>query len=421
LPKIVLTLNRDVVLLFTSRIVRMFAYGFLSVVLLLYLTSIGLSETQAGLLLTLTLVGDTAISLWMTGYADLYGRRRMMLVGAMLMIVAGAVFAFTNNFLLLLIAAAIGVISPSGNEVGPFLSIEQAALANTISDQKRTHFFAWYNLAGSFATAAGALASGALSQNLMSSGYNAIQSYRAVVLGYSILGGVLFLAFLQLTSNIEVRKDQSPAPTDLKSKFGLHRSKNVVLKLSALFSMDAFAGGFIMQSIIAYWFHIRFGVEPATLGTIFFFANILAGISALAAARLASKIGLIKTMVYTHIPSNVMLFLVPLMPSFSWAIGILLARFSISQMDVPTRQSYLMAVVEPDERSAAAGVTAIARSVGASLSPIITGPLLATPALIGLPFYIAGSLKIIYDLLLYRGFQSMKPPEEKSEIGNPKS
>jgi MFS family permease len=322
---------------------------------------------------------------------------------------------------LLLIAAAIGVISPSGNEVGPFLSIEQAALAHTIPDQRRTHFFAWYNLAGSFATALGALVSGTFSQQLMSSGYTALQSYRAVVLGYAILGGVLFLIFLQVTSAIEVGAGVRPVRTDLKSKFGLHRSKNVVLKLSALFSMDAFAGGFIMQSIIAYWFHIRFGVDPATLGTIFFFANILAGISALAASRLASKIGLIKTMVYTHIPSNVMLFLVPLMPSFSWAIGVLLARFSISQMDVPTRQSYLMAVVDPDERSAAAGVTAIARSVGASLSPIITGPLLANPTLIGLPFYIAGCLKIIYDLLLFRGFQSIKPPEEKSEALNPQS
>jgi MFS family permease len=389
----------------------MFAYGFLSVILLLYLTSIGLSETKAGLLLTLTLVGDTAISLWMTGYADLYGRKRMMLLGAVLMILAGIIFAFTQNFFLLLIAAAIGVISPSGHEVGPFLSIEQAALAQSIDDRKRTYLFAWYNLAGSFASALGALSAGTFSQKLISSGYTEVTSYRAVVLSYAIFGFVLLLIFLQLSRAIEVTHDA--AATDFKSKFGLHRSKKTVLRLSSLFAMDAFAGGFIMQSIIAYWFHKRFGVSPAVLGTIFFFANILAGISALAAARLASRIGLIRTMVFTHIPSNVMLFFVPLMPTFSLAIGILLARFSISQMDVPTRQSYLMAVVDANERSAAAGVTGIARSVGASLSPIVTGPLLANPALMGLPFFIAGSLKIIYDLLLYRGFQELKPPEEK--------
>jgi MFS family permease len=350
----------------------------------------------------------------MTGYADLYGRKRMMLIGAVLMIFAGIIFAFTQNFLVLIIAAAIGVISPSGNEVGPFLSIEQAALAQSVEDRRRTYLFAWYNLVGSFATALGALAAGTFSQKLISSGYSAVASYRAVVLGYAIFGIVLALIFLQLSKAIEVRN--APAATNLKSKFGLHRSKKTVLRLSSLFAMDAFAGGFIMQSIIAYWFHKRFGVSPAVLGTIFFFANILAGISALAAARLASRIGLIRTMVFTHIPSNVMLFFVPLMPSFPLAIGVLLARFSISQMDVPTRQSYLMAVVDPNERSAAAGVTGIARSVGASLSPIITGPLLANPALMGLPFFIAGSLKIIYDLLLYRGFQELKPPEERKVL-----
>jgi MFS family permease len=407
----VLAWNRNVTFLFASRIVRMFAYGFLSVVLLLYLTSIGLSETKAGLLLTLTLVGDTAISLWMSGYADLYGRKRMMLCGAILMIFAGIIFAFTQNFLLLVIAAAVGVISPSGNEVGPFLSIEQASLAQSIDHQKRTYLFAWYNLVGSFATALGALAAGIFSQKLMSSGYSAVTSYRAVVLGYAILGFVLLLIFLQLSKEIEVANDAEVS--NIKSKFGLHRSKKTVLRLSSLFAMDAFAGGFIMQSIIAYWFHKRFGVSPAMLGTIFFFANILAGISALAAARLASRIGLIRTMVFTHIPSNILLFLVPLMPTFSLAIGVLLARFSISQMDVPTRQSYLMAVVDPNERSAAAGVTGIARSVGASFSPIITGPLLANAALMGLPFFIAGTLKIIYDVLLYRGFRELKPPEER--------
>jgi len=176
--------------------------------------------------------------------------------------------------------------------------------------------------------------------------------------------------------------------------------------------MDAFAGALLVQSLIAYWFHVRFGVESGVLGSIFFGANILAGISALLAIRLANKFGLINTMVFTHIPSNVLLILVPLMPTLPLAIGVLLLRFSISQMDVPTRQSYTMAVVAPDERSAAAGVTAIARSVGASLSPALTGLLFSVPLLFNVPFFLSGGLKIIYDLLLYREFRAVKPPEE---------
>ncbi|MCI0447728.1 MFS transporter, partial [bacterium] len=333
----------DFKLLFATRIARMFAYGSLSVVLLLYLASSGFTEAESGALLTLTLIGDTCISLWMTANADRIGRRKMLIFGSLLMLAAGIVFAYTHNFFILLIAAAIGVISPSGNEVGPFLSIEQAALTQTIPAQKRTHIFAWYNLAGSFATAVGALVAGVISQFLQHKGWTAINSYRAIVIGYAILGLLLFFLFQQLSKSIEIEPTEKPE--GLKVRWGLHRSRNVVLRLSALFAMDAFAGGFIMQSIIAYWFYKRFGLQPAALGTLFFFANILAGFSALAAARLASRIGLIRTMVFTHIPSNLMLITIPFMPTVSLAVGVLLLRFSISQMDVPTRQSYLMAVV----------------------------------------------------------------------------
>ncbi|MEW6406060.1 MAG: MFS transporter, partial [Chloroflexota bacterium] len=202
------------------------------------------------------------------------------------------------------------------------------------------------------------------------------------------------------------------APVEIKRVFGLHRSKSVVMRLSALFAVDAFAGGLIIQSMIAYWFHIKFGVESGILGSIFFGANVLAGVSALLAVRIADKIGLIKTMVFTHIPSNILLMLVPLMPALPLAIGVLLLRFSISQMDVPTRQSYTVAVVAPDERSAASGITAIARSVGAALSPALTGIFLANAALFSLPFFLSGGLKIVYDLALYQSFMAVKPPEE---------
>jgi MFS family permease len=193
---------------------------------------------------------------------------------------------------------------------------------------------------------------------------------------------------------------------------GLHQSRNVVFKLSSLFALDAFAGGLLVQSFLAYWFHVKFGVETGILGSIFFGANLLAGISALLAVQIAKKFGLINTMVFTHIPSSILLMLIPWMPTLWLAVVLLLLRFSISQMDVPTRQSYTMAVVAPDERSAAAGVTAIARSVGSAVSPALTGLFFSIPALFNLPFFICGGLKIIYDLLLFREFRAVKPPEE---------
>src|SRR5437016_4240170 len=199
---------------------------------------------------------------------------------------------------------------------------------------------------------------------------------------------------------------------DLKSILGISRSRHVVAKLASLFALDSFAGGFVVQSFAAYWFYLRFGVDPGTLGVIFFWANIFAGISALLASRLASRFGLINTMVVTHLPSSILLILVPLMPDLSLAVLVLLVRFSISQMDVPTRQSYIMAVVSPEERSAAAGIAGVARTIGAAISPLFVGFMFARPALINLPFFIAGTLKITYDLLLYRQFVAIQPPEE---------
>ena len=403
--------QRNIRLLFTTRIVRLFCYGFLSVVLALYLAQAGLNEKTIGLLFTLTLAGDAGISLWLTTSADRFGRRRILMVGALLMAGAGLVFIVTRNPLLLMTAAIIGVISPSGNEIGPFLSVEQAGLTQLLPDERRTQVFAWYNLSGSFATAIGALAGGWLAQLLQSRGITTINSYRAVLVGYALGGVILVTLFLFLTDAIEVPKESLHAV--VKRTLGLHRSRGVILRLSALFSLDAFAGGLVIQSMVAYWFHIRFGVEAGVIGSIFFGANVLAGVSALLAGRLAKKIGLIRTMVFTHVPSNILLMLVPLMPSLPLAIGILLARFSISQMDVPTRQSYTMAVVSPDERSAASGVTAIARSVGAAISPSLTGIFLSAPLLLSAPFFLAGGLKIIYDLLLYRSFSRLKPPEEQ--------
>lgn len=410
---------RDVRLLFTTRILRLFAYGFLSVILMLYLAELGLNENRIGLLLTLTLVGDTVISLLITTAADRIGRRQMLMLGGILVVFAGALFASTANFILLLIAATVGVISPSGNEVGPFLSIEQASLAQIISPERRVQVFAWYNLTGSFAIAGGALAGGVLAQSLRAAGMSSLASYRVIVMVYAGIGAVLSLMFLSLSRDVEFavsEKENAPPGRSpqkrqrLYGAVGLPRSGPVVFKLAALFSLDAFAGGFILQSIVAYWFHIRFGVQPAALGAIFFFGNLLAGLSALSATRLARRIGLINTMVFTHIPSNIVLMLVPLMPNLPLAVAMLLLRFSISQMDVPTRQSYTMAVVDADERSAAGGVTAVARSAGSSIAPAIAGRLLSA-SMFNAPFYICGGLKIVYDLLLYRSFRAVRMPE----------
>ncbi len=413
IPNALRNLTRDAWLLFLTRFIRLFAYGLISVILVFYLVGIGLSESQTGLLLTLTLVGDTAISLFLTTQADRVGRRRMLMVGALLMAAAGVVFAITKNFLWLVIAGTIGVISPSGNEVGPFLSIEQAALSHVVGDRTRTEVFAWYTLAGSFATALGALFGGELSQALHKTLISQVNGYRAVVVMYSALGLVLALLFMRVSRDAEVSPSEPHAVGGLGRLFGIHKSRHVVAKLSGLFALDAFAGGFVLQSFAAYWFYLRFGVNPATLGVIFFWANILSGGSALLASRLAARFGLIRTMVVTHLPSNILLLLVPLMPNLRLAVMVLLARFSISQMDVPTRQSYTMAVVSAEERSAAAGITGVARTTGAAISPLFVGFLFARPALINVPFFVAGTLKIIYDLLLYRAFISLPPPEEK--------
>jgi MFS family permease len=404
-------LTADAKLLFATRIARMFGYGLLSVVLVLYLVALGVDGFAIGAILTLTLVGDAAISLWLTTHADRLGRRRILIVGAALMLLAGIVFAIARDPWILLLAATIGVISPSGNEVGPFLAVEQASLSQTLPDRDRTRVFGWYTLAGSLATAAGALAAGLIAQILQGSGGSDVDSYRAIVIGYAVIGIGLAALFWGLSPAIEV---PAATETSIATRLGLHRSRGIVLRLAALFSLDAFAGGFVMQSLIAYWFHQRFGADPAALGGIFFGANVLAGFSALAAARIAARIGLINTMVFTHLPSNVLLILVPLMPNLELAVGVLLARFAISQMDVPTRQSYTIAVVEPDERSAAAGVTGIARSLGAAVSPSLATPLLQSVPLAGLPFIIGGGLKIVYDLLVLRAFSAVRPPEERT-------
>ncbi|MDP2935846.1 MAG: MFS transporter [Dehalococcoidia bacterium] len=396
-------LTADGWLLFATNGVRNFAYGFISVILGLYLASQGLQAEAIGAVFTAALAGGAAITIALTAVADRIGRRRVLMAGAALMAVAGVVFSSTSNLVLLIISAILGTISPSGKEVGPFLSVEQAILTQAVSSEQRTNAFALYNIIGSLAGAFGALAVGLPGLFRLSP----LLGYRALLMAYAAAAVLLLVLFARLSPEAEALASTSGARRSL----GLHRSRGAVTKLASLFAIDAFAGGFIVQGLVSYWFYLRFGVDAATLGAIFFGTNLLSAFSFMAAAPIAKRIGLLNTMVFTHLPSNVLLLLVPLMPGLWPAVAMLLARHLLSQLDVPTRQSYTMAVVEPDERSAAAGITSVARNGAAAIAPAFAGATLAVPAL-GLPFIIAGTVKIIYDLTVLTAFRKVKPPEE---------
>jgi MFS family permease len=399
-----LPLSRDGWLLFATCGVRSFAYGFLSVVLGLYLETIGLTTTAIGWIFAAALAGGALMTIVITTVADSFGRKALLILGAVLMATAGWVFAISSDPLLLALAAIFGTISPSGKEVGPFLSIEQAILPETTQDQHRTTVFSAYNLIGSLSGAVGALAVGLPSLFSISQ----ITGYRFLVWGYVICAVVMMVVFGLLSPAIE----RKPKTVLQKRAIRVQRSRKVVAKLAGLFAVDAFAGGFIVQSIVAYWFYLRYETDLNTLGGIFFGTNLLAALSFLAAPAIARRFGLLNTMVFTHLPSNVLLLLIPLMPNLELAVVMLLVRNLLSQLDVPTRQSYAMAVVDPDERAASAGILSVARNAGAAIAPLFTGPILTVPSL-GLPFLLAGGLKIIYDLWIFAVFRKVKPPEEE--------
>ncbi len=415
--------HTDIRLLFASRMIRLFGCGLFAVVLALFLSDVGLSGAQIGLVMTLTFVGDAAISLWLATRADRMGRRMTLRIGAVLMIVGGVGMAVTDNYLLLALAATIGVISPTGAEVGPFLAVEQACLAHIVDPRERTRVFAWYHVAGFTMSALGALAGGTLAHELQVHGWTALASYRTLFWMYAGCGLALLILSSWLGSEIEVRAASTAAtppngpavvaPKPFSRLLGLGASQGLVLRLSALFALDSFGGGFCVQSFLAWWFHQKFGATDAALGAVFFGTNLLSGFSALIAVPLAKRFGLIATMVWTHLPSSLLLMLVPLMPTFSGAMIVLWLRNSISQMDVPTRGSYVNAVVPPDIRSAANGVTTTAKQIGTSIAPLLAGPLLASVAWINVPFWICGGTKIAYDLLLWRAFRHVRPPEEQ--------
>ncbi len=406
---------RDVRLLFFTRFLRLFAFGLLSIVLALYLAALGTSPAAIGLLLVVTLGGDTVVALFFTTRADRLGRARVLRWSAWLMVLAGALLVVEAPFPILLVGLALGVISPSGAEAGAFLPIEQAALAQYITAERRTGILAWYHLTGAAGTALGSLCGGIVVSVAQGAGLAGATAFTPVMWLYAILGLVLVLSFGRLSAMVEA-PDGAVAAAGL-GHLGVHRSRGIVMRLSALFALDAFGGGFVVQTALAYWLERRFGATPAELGTLFLCMNLLSALSALAAGWLARRIGLLNTMVFTHLPANVLLLLLPLAPGFAAAAALLLVRSLVTQMDVPTRQAYLLAVVSPDERVAAGGLTGVARSIGAALSPPVTIILAGSASWAGLPLVVAGAVKIVYDLLLYRSFRAVRPAHESPEGG----
>ena len=499
----------DNTLLFAARSLRLFSYGSLTVCLLLFLQAVGLSAQEVGILLTAIFVGDLGITLWLTNNADKFGRRRTLLISAALKALAGMSFSSTSSLTLLAIAGIFGVISPAGGEIGPFLSVEQAALAQLTAAPESANpseagnrktasllasIFGWYNAAGYASLAAGALLSGWLVRYLQSIGWADLDAYRSVLHLYAVFGLLKMCIYAVLSAAVETEEWrrikgltsrtpnivsarasdlQAPAPPSegasvseaaddgsgdeeegqtlissgdpqspeaagsaarasaisppaaaatgalprlvslLESKFGLRSraSRSIVAKLSALFCVDAFAGGFVMQSVLVRWFADRWGLEASLLGTLLMGANVAAGISSVGAGWMVKRFGAVNTMVFTHLPSNVLLALVPLMPTAEAAVALLLLRFCLSQMDVPARQAYVASVVAPDERSAAAGITNVVRSLGVALSPValawFTGDdVRPDSATYSAPFWLAAALKSAYDLTLYAMFAS---------------
>lgn len=400
-------LSQDGKLLLASRALRTFAYGFVSIIIAIYLRQLRFDDLRIGLLLTASLLGGALFTVAVGFIGDKIGRRRTLTLLGVLMVLAGAVFAVTGNYILLLLAALVGTINVTGTEVGPFLSMEQAIIPQTCDSRKRNTAFALYSVVGGLAASTGALFSRLTDFLSGGLGLDQISAFRIMFILYSVAATGSVAVYLLLSSSVELSQKVSP-PDEAR----VRPAAGIIANLAVLFGLDSFAGGFVLQSLVAYWFLIRFGTPLAELSNIFFASSILTSASFLVAGRLADKVGLINTMVFTHLPSNVLLMLVPFAPNQSAAIGIYLARMSLSQMDVPTRQSYVVAIMKPEERALAASVTNVSRNVTQAISPSITGSLLQSAALSS-PFLLGGGLKIIYDILLYLKFRSIKPSEER--------
>ena len=384
--------------------IRAFGDGFVSLLLPLYLLELGLTPLQVGVIATATLLGSGVMTLLVGLHAYRYRYRSLLLAATLLMVGTGAGFAVLTDFWPLMIIAIVGTLNPSSGDVSVFLPLEHAVLSRVVADKDRTAVFARYSLVGTLMAAVGSLAvafPGALVSSMEMSGKTAMQ---AMFLLYALLGVITALTYRGLPPSLESTAPLPAAP--------LGKSKKTVYLLAALFSLDALGGGFVVQSMVALWLFQKFELSIAAAGTIFFWTGLLTAFSYLVAVRIANRFGLVNTMVFTHLPANLCLVAIPFMPDLGYVIVLLFIRSALSQMDVPTRSSYVMAIVTPNERAAAASITSVPRSLAAAVGPVLSGYLLGISTF-GWPLLVAGGVKIVYDLLLLVMFRKVKPPEEK--------
>jgi len=398
-----MTSSSQVRWLLGARGLRAFGDGYVSLLLPVYLLQLGLTPLEVGVIATGTLLGSGALTLLVGLHAYRFRYRTLLLAAAALMVATGAGFAALTSFWPLLVVAVVGTLNPSSGDVSVFLPLEQAVLAHVVSDRQRTATFARYSLVGALVGALGALFASTPELVVGRFGIDTRTAIQVMFVLYAFLGVAAALVYHQLPRALEAETSAPAAP--------LCESKRIVYTLAALFSLDAFGGGFIVQSMLALWLFERFELSVATAATIFFWTGVLSALSYLVAVRIANRIGLLYTMVFTHLPSSILLIMTPFVPSLAWAVVLLFIRSALSQMDVPTRNSYVMAVVSPRERAAAASVTSVPRSLASAASPMIAGYLLGLSSF-GWPLIAAGGLKIVYDLALLATFRTVRPPEE---------
>jgi len=395
--------SKDAKHVLAARAVRAFADGFVSVLLPVYLLEFGFSVIAIGAIITATLIGSALLTLWVGRYAHRHKRRLLLLAACILMATTGAGFALTSQFWPLLLIAFIGTLNPSSGDVSVFLPLEHTVLAQVTDPQQRTALFARYSLAGALAGAAGTLAASFPDFAVERVGLTHLGAMQGMFWLYGLIGALALLLYRPLSPAVEAQAEAPPAP--------LKESRSIVYGLAALFSLDSFGGGIFVQSLLVLWLYQAFGLSVTTAASILFWSGLLSALSFLLPVPISTRFGLVNTMVFTHLPSNIFLILVPLAPNLAIAIGLLLARSALSQMDVPTRSSYVMAVVTPPERPAAASLTAVPRSFASALSPVVASYLM-TLSTFGWPLIIGGKLTGAYDLLLLMKFRKLRAPEE---------
>lgn len=395
--------SRDALRILAARGVRAFADGFVALLLPIYLVEIGFSSLAIGTIVASTLIGSALLTLWVGLIANRHSRRRLLLAASLLMTATGVGFAIVTAFWPLLVIAFVGTMNPTSGDASVFQPLEQTVLTQTIAQHRRTALFARYSVIGSLAGAAGVLAAAAPDIAAEWVGFDRVATMRVMFGVYGLLGVLSMLLYRPLSSAVELEDTTPTAP--------LQQSRRLVYGLAALFGMNSFGTGFLVQSLLALWLYQTFQVSVSTTAAILFWSGVCSAVSYLVAVPIAARIGLIKTMVFTHLPSNMFLMLIPFAPNLATAIGLLLARSALSQMDVPTRASYVMAVVTPEERPAAASITSVPKTFAWAAGSMISGYLL-TVSTFGWPLLVGGAVKAAYDILLLIRFQKVRPPEE---------